>query len=480
VYAIDPQRRIVYCNAALADWFGLEINQIVGREVEYHSETVSELSGDASAIGVESPLASLCPPPRTLAGEPARGTISCVARDGRLVHRQADFIPLAATLERDRPRGRNKTAAVPQGGGVLILLAATDMSPQDLASQLTEEPTADELHRVIRRFRRTQAAAFSMTSLLGESSAIRKVRDQATAAIASGANVLITGAPGTGKSHLAHLIYYGSTADPDAKMIPLDCRLLTDDLLRRTFDTLGDPPHDTRRRTVILNHLEQLTPAYQAQFLNFLRRRPGATRWIAAINTPIQHAREGDFDIDAKLLDAISTITIQMPRLLDRLEDLPVLAQYFLEASNRGNQKQVGALRPEVLDRLALYSWPGELDELCAVVTSAHQAATTHEVTLRDLPSVVHHANDAAECPPHREPERIILDELLATIEKEVIQRALDEAKGNKTMAASLLGMSRPRLYRRLVQIGLAIESADDRDDSVPEFIERDASEADP
>jgi DNA-binding NtrC family response regulator len=84
---------------------------------------------------------------------------------------------------------------------------------------------------------------------------------------------------------------------------------------------------------------------------------------------------------------------------------------------------------------------------------------------------VIHHAATAATH-VRREPERIDLEKLLATIEKEAIARALAQSRGNKSEAAELLRMTRPRFYRRLVQLGLA-ESAGDSPAEQPEFIER-------
>jgi DNA-binding NtrC family response regulator len=180
--------------------------------------------------------------------------------------------------------------------------------------------------------------------------------------------------------------------------------------------------------------------------------------------------------VDAALLSAISTITIQLPPLSDRLEDLPILAQYFLEACNQGSGKQVGALRMDALDQLALYSWPGELAQLQEVIVAAHRAAMSQEISVADLPTIIQHASRAAQR-VRREPERIVLDELLAAIEKEAIVRALDESGGNKSEAAALLGMTRPRLYRRLVQLGMAGDDADETSQEQPEFIERDPAE---
>jgi DNA-binding NtrC family response regulator len=170
------------------------------------------------------------------------------------------------------------------------------------------------------------------------------------------------------------------------------------------------------------------------------------------------------------LVEFVSTITIQLPRLRERFEDLSILAQCFLEACNRGD-KQVGSLRADALDRLALYSWPGELDELRDVIAAAHEACESHEITPSDLPAVIHHASQAA-ARSRSSPERIVLDELLARIEREAIERALAQADGNKTEAAELLGMTRPRLYRRLVQLGLVSE-VKDADAETPEFIEQ-------
>jgi DNA-binding NtrC family response regulator len=111
------------------------------------------------------------------------------------------------------------------------------------------------------------------------------------------------------------------------------------------------------------------------------------------------------------------------------------------------------------------------LDELRGVIAAAHAKCNSHEITSTDLPTVVHHASQAAS--RRRVPtERIVLDELLAKIEREAIERALAQADGNKTEAAALLGMTRPRLYRRLIQLGLASESTD-ADAPTPEFIEQ-------
>jgi DNA-binding NtrC family response regulator len=93
------------------------------------------------------------------------------------------------------------------------------------------------------------------------------------------------------------------------------------------------------------------------------------------------------------------------------------------------------------------------------VIEAAHASASSHEITLGDLPSLLHHAARAAAT-PRRAPEKINLGEFMESIERELITRALAQAGGNKSAAAELLGMPRPKLYRRLVQLGLIAASA--------------------
>src|SRR5690349_15956431 len=90
IYAIDASRRVVYCNRALATWLDRESSRILGRVVEYHSEPAT----DEDEAGDEGPLTELCPPPQAFAGEACTGTLSCMAREGRLVHRRAEFVLL--------------------------------------------------------------------------------------------------------------------------------------------------------------------------------------------------------------------------------------------------------------------------------------------------------------------------------------------------------------------------------------------------
>jgi DNA-binding NtrC family response regulator len=479
VYVTDAGRRIVYCNTALATWMSLEVERIVGRTVEYHSEPAGASGPTANA---DAPLTELCPPPQAFFGETCSGTISCMAADGRLVHRRAEFKPLALAKPADDGRAPTDTA-------VLILLADSDLTPQELSSQLTEvsvDPPADELHRTIRQFRRAQAAAYTIESLLGTSAAICKVRAQVAAAAASSAHVLICSPPGSGRGHVARAIHYHATPGTLSKLVPFDCRALNDETLRWALEGGLRGPADPGRRcpTLLLENLEYLAPSYQSLILSTLRQKVVPVRVLATLE--VGPSSRGEYDLSeevpaalqTELLDVLSTLVIRLPRLVERMEDLPILAQYFLESCNRGSDKQIGSIRPEALDLLALHSWPRELDELREVVSAAHRAGHSHEIAVGDLPPVIHHAAQAASRGKRR-PERVVLDELLASIEKEVVVRALARVDGNKSAAAELLGITRPRLYRRMIQLGLIRESATKLRQE-PEFIECDPTDPTP
>jgi DNA-binding NtrC family response regulator len=297
--------------------------------------------------------------------------------------------------------------------------------------------------------------------------------------------VLICGPPGTGRAKVARTIHYNSAVPADSRLVPVDCAVATDESLRRAIDAAGNNTTGAARTSLLFERIETLSPAHQSLIAEALRRGAIAARILATCN----HAADnGDVPagsvgtppalLDRHLRDLISTIEIHLPRLCERIDDLPLLAQFFLETSNQGKSKQIGAVRPEALDLLALYSWPGELVELRDVIASAHRAATPPAIGPADLPPIVFHAAKAAAT-PRRQHAPIDLDQFLVKIEKEAITRALAQAGGNKTVAAELLGLTRPRLYRRLEQLRIASESkeAQPHFEPLPDFREIDPSE---
>jgi transcriptional regulator with PAS, ATPase and Fis domain len=436
VYVLDEDRRIIYCNRACARWLGVAADAVLGLRCVYHSE-----ADDGSPAGL---AAELCPPPKVFSGRPLEALVCCTRPDGGTGSRRGHFVPLSD--------GQDESAAV------VAVLESTEFAPDAAAPQ----PPADTLlHEQLRDLRRRMAERFRPHTLLGDSPAIARARAQIELAAASDVNVLVVGPPGSGRQHAAKAIHY---AQPEpGVMVPLACDVLEVNLLRSALRAAWSPAVAVadRPRTLLLSHVDAMVPEAQSDLLELLQRDPRRVRVISTAETPLaERVSQGQFA--PALACALATITIELPPLSERLDDLPLLAQAALEQENRHSAKQVGGFAREALDRLAAYAWPGNVEELIAVVRQAHERASGGEVAARDLPKEIQWAADAGAHPPLAD-DPIVLEEFLARVERELITRAMRRAKNNKTKAAKLLGLTRPRLYRRLVQLGLEPPDTDQK-----------------
>jgi DNA-binding NtrC family response regulator len=255
---------------------------------------------------------------------------------------------------------------------------------------------------------------------------------------------------------VAGAIHYGTHSESGGSMVPLACSLLGAELIRSTVAALAakrPSPGQIRPTTLLLNDADQLPVEVQAEMAAVLGSKSFPLRLIAtAGQSLVDLARRGKHGHD--LAAVLSTIVIELPPLVERREDIPLLAQLFLEEVNSRSTKQLAGFSPDALDRLDAYPWPGNVDELAQMVAEAHAQAERVQIQAIDLPERIHLAASAA-AHPRRPEQTIVLDDFLAGIERELIVRALRQAKGNKAKAARLLGITRPRLYRRVVQLGL-------------------------
>jgi DNA-binding NtrC family response regulator len=339
-------------------------------------------------------------------------------------------------------------------------LESRDLAPDEIAQSISVPSEADALHRQLRQLRRDTSKRYSIAGLAGESATMRQVRSQVAAAARSRAHVLITGNPGSGRSHVARAIHFASPASTAASLVTLDCRLLTEDMLRRGLDALrrGD---GNVLPTLLLLEIGHLPASFQRELAKLLTPRERDCQILGTI--------EFDATLDDDLQALIGTISIELPPLNTRLGDLPLLAQLFLEESNVDSSRQVGSISPAAVEQLALYAWPGEVEELQSVIAEAHGHCQGHEIQVADLPATLHHASQAAQY-AELPMEMISLEAFMAGIERELVLRSLDQAQGNKALAARLLGITRPRLYRRLVQLGLLGEEDEEKAESGEEF----------
>jgi transcriptional regulator with PAS, ATPase and Fis domain len=450
LYVLDAQLRIVFVNEACRQWLGPAAEGLVGRQCVYHSGP--EVSGPQAVA------AGLCPPPAVL---PGRELTAEVARptDQGMTYCRARFVPIAAgesllavvaIVEDDSPEAkapRPRSAWCPHPG-----VEGADDAP------------LPALHEHLRRFRQEVVLRKGMDCLVGSSPATRRARSQAELAADSPASVLLVGPPGSGRRRLAEAIHYGNHPESAGALLPLDCALLDADSLRSALRAVapeGPPGARPASSSILLLDADRLGAEVQAEIAGLLFPPPGRApcatfRLVATAGTTLgELVRHGRYRED--LAAWLSTITIELPPLAQRREDIPLLAQALLEEGNARGGKQLAGFTPEALDRLDAYPWPGNIDELAQAVAEGRQRAAAPEIAAADLPERLRLAAEAGQRPPRKE-ETVQLDEFVARIQRELIRRALARAKGNKAKAARLLGLNRPRLYRRMAQLGLLKE----------------------
>jgi DNA-binding NtrC family response regulator len=438
LYLLDGQRRIVYGNAALSQWIGRAVSELAGVRCDYHaSQTVS------GSIEV---AAGLCPPPEAFAGNLSIGIVSAVRAGGALDQRAARFVLLSSG-----------------NGSLASLLVIVDPSAATASAdeRSDSQGVAERLHVVLQRLRSELGRRYHIGQLIGDSEPMRRVREQVRLAAQGNANVLIVGPQGSGRHHVARTIHHTQPAAAIGPLVPIDCRLVDAEEIQAVLTSLlrqvaGAPA--ARPPTALLRDIDSLPAGGQHELANFLQLPGIELRLFSTARASLTRlAARGRFRRD--LAYSLSTLAISLPPLCRRPEDLPLLAQFFLEEFNAQGNKQLAGFAPLALDELAEYEWPNNVAELSEVVSAACIRASGPQVLAADLPDRIHlAAGNLAHPPPQRQP--IQLDELLERVEREVIERALHLARNNKSKAAQLLGVNRARLLRRLVQLGLAPTAA--------------------
>jgi two-component system response regulator AtoC len=288
--------------------------------------------------------------------------------------------------------------------------------------------------------------------------------------------VLVTGESGTGKQAIARMLHDGS-ARAGGSFVELNCSAIPETLVEsELFGHERGAFSDARERklglveiadggTLFLDEIGDLGLAAQAKLLTFLEqrtfRRVGATtlrrvdtRVVAATNRDLR-AMVAARTLREDLYYRLNTITIHLPPLRERAEDIPVLVNHFLEASAREFERRFTSVAPDALGLLTAYRWPGNVRELRAVISravllhdddvlrTAHLPAELVAAALSAPPSEVPASRTAARPQDAAIPT---LDE----IELAHIRRVLEICQGNRTAAAQHLGITRQTLAKKI------------------------------
>ncbi len=320
---------------------------------------------------------------------------------------------------------------------------------------------------VTRTRRRAPSTRRELSGFIGSAPCMLKLYDLIERAATSPHAVLITGESGTGKELVAHALHQLSGRDA---FVTVNCGALPEQLLESELfghekgaftgaDRMKDGLFQVADRgTLFLDEIAELPVALQPKLLRALEqsevRRVGGTsartvdvRVIAATNRDLEtEVRAGRFRDD--LFWRLNVLTVDVPPLRERVEDIPALARSFLPKAAPDAPRPVAPLdfSSEALAQLGSYAWPGNVRELRNAVFRAATLADGPEIRPGHLPARIHQGGETSSLVARATHHQLTLAEL----ERLYILQILRETSGNKSKAAEVLGLDRKTLYRKL------------------------------
>ena len=326
-------------------------------------------------------------------------------------------------------------------------------------------------------------------AIVGSSAAMQEIYKMIGQVAPTGVTALLRGESGTGKELVARAIYHHSSR-ADKPFLPVNCAAIPETLLESELfgHEKGAFTGALTRRigkfeqcnggTLFLDEIGDMTPATQAKILRVLQdqqfERLGGSerittdvRLIVATNKDLEKAiREGSFRQD--LYYRLKVVTLHLPPLRERPEDIPELVRYFLQRFGPQINRNVSDIAPRALEKLMRYRWPGNVRELENVVQRALVIGKGNTLLPEDffLEGLEPEITGPKEQMDFEERLQVLMDpvfkelaqhakrshdaDVMSTVEKILIKRALQETKGNQVQAAILLGISRNTLRSKI------------------------------
>src|SRR5262245_37226741 len=319
---------------------------------------------------------------------------------------------------------------------------------------------------------------YSFASIVGQSKKMKDLFELIESVAASDANILIQGENGTGKELIANALHYNSNR-VKGPFIKINCAAIPKDLIeselfgykRGAFTGANTDKvglfEMAEGGSLLLDEIGEMPPYLQTKLLRVLQEREyrpiGSDRLvhvdfrlICATNIDLETAlREGKLRED--LYFRINTITLKVPAVRERSEDIPLLCTYFLQKFNQRYQKNVKSISADAYHLLIRNRWPGNVRELENAIERAVLVSKTGEIGPNDLPESIREEGSPAQeftIPPHRS---------LAEIEKMAILQTLQRTNWNKQEAAQILGLYRPTLYSKMKKHEIVDQRAQQR-----------------
>src|SRR5688572_1031345 len=336
-------------------------------------------------------------------------------------------------------------------------------------------------------------------ALIGNSAGMQRVRSMIEKVAETDATVLVRGESGTGKELVAREIHERNSARSTEAFVAVNCAALPSELIESELfgHEKGAFTGAANRRqgkfeqanggTLFLDEIGDMSANVQAKLLRALEERrierlggndsiPVDVRIVSATHRPLeQEIAAGNFRAD--LFYRLQVVTIEIPPLRERREDIPLLAETFARAAAEHFELPARTIGQSTLRRLVEYSWPGNVRELKNTMDRAVIMADGDELTSRDLPAEIGAGSPQIATSGSdgddgglRVPFTADFREDRREFERRYISRCLEHTQGNVTRAAEILGMHRQSLQHKLRQLGLGRRyvavGADAQDDS--------------
>lgn len=328
---------------------------------------------------------------------------------------------------------------------------------------------------------RSLAATEAQTGMVGRSESMRALWEMVRTIAPTDATVLITGESGTGKELVAKAVHAASRR-ARGPFVAVNCAALTESLLaselfghEKGAFTGADKKHEGHflkadGGTIFLDEIGEMPLSMQVKLLRVIQERevlsvggnkavPVDVRIIAATNRDLaKEVAAGTFRQD--LYYRLNVVTLALPPLRQRADDIPLLAQHFMARFADKNNKNIKGFTPGAMDRLVRYAWPGNVRELENVIERASILLLGEHISERELPERFAASQGDAltdalttDCPT------------LEDVERAVILKTLKRFGGNKTEAAKALGITRKTLHAKLSKYQSAQEDAPEGED---------------
>jgi len=360
------------------------------------------------------------------------------------------------------------------------VFAYTSMNTIDYMSTLSTVEIVRKLNNELDQFKKElqklRGAKYSLENIIGSSASIKETKELTRKVAQTKSTVLITGETGTGKELFAHAIHQASSRNHQP-FIALNCAAIPKDLIESELFGYEEGAFSGARRggkpgkfemaqkgSLYLDEIDQLPLPLQSKILRAIQEkeieRIGGTKLI---NTDIrlictsnrnllELVNGGEFRED--LYYRINVVTLNVPPLRERLEDISELAKHFISKINKGLALNIKGVQKDVLHHFNYYSWPGNVRELEHVLERAANIAVSGYLELyhfeKFMPRFLNKASQQKT-----DNGSVNLKDLRAKMERDAIIQVLELTKGNKKKASEILHLDRTVLYRKLSKYGI-------------------------